>query len=108
MGGWRERVSPEIQVILDQLIEGSYEEHDAYKHAKNTANAQLWCALALIAKDNRELKKEVQELKELFLALKQKNRYLELMLKELSPQRKNEQADNSDAKEELKKFLKRI
>ena len=103
---WRSKVNPEIKEKLNLLIEESYQEHEAYKHAKNTANAQLWCALAILAKENESIKKEIEMVKQVLLGMKQKEKYLESTLKELVPQKKQE--GKEDPREELKKFLKRL
>lgn len=107
MTAWRESLSPEIKEELEKLLSLTAEQEKAYNRAKHPASAQLWCALALLAKENQTLNKEIQNLQQLFLILKQKAKYLEEALKEFSPKQKKEDS-GEDPKEELKKFLKRI
>ncbi len=83
MGSWRDSLSPKIKEELERLLSLTAEEEKAYKQAKYPSSAQLWCALALLAKENEKLSKDIWDLKELFLFTKHKTTSVEEALTKL-------------------------
>jgi len=52
---WRKKVDPQIAPHLEYHIEESAKQKEALNKAQNPANAQLWIALANLAKQANEL-----------------------------------------------------
>lgn len=109
MDNWRDYIDPLIKEHLEIIINEAVKQRSAYKKAKNTANAQIWCALAYMAKQNFELEQENKLLKKTMSDLNQKYRYLEKTLKDLFPQKKKrDENDKEDPAEALKSVLKKL
>ena len=93
MSNWRKNIDPLIKDHLESLVKESYRHRNAYKLAKNTANAQLWCSMALLQKQVFDLNLKVK--------------FLEKALMELS-QPKKMAKDEVDAAKELKAVLSKL
>jgi len=91
MTDWRDDVDPLIKEHLEAIISESYRHRTAYKNAKNTANAQLWCAVALLQK----------QLFDISLKIK----FLEKVIAEMNGKK---QKDDVDAAKALKEVLKKL
>ncbi len=55
MKTWREKVDPSIKDHLEVQIAEAAKHKEAYKEAKEPANAQLWCGIANLSKQISEL-----------------------------------------------------
>lgn len=111
MQTWRDDVEVLIRKHLEHLISKSVKQRNAYRKAKNTANAQLWCALAEIARINFELEQENKLFKKLIADLNQKYKFLEKSLKEIVPEEKKKNKNNEkeiDPAKALRDVLKKI
>ncbi len=108
MDNWRDDIDPLLREHLEIIINDAVKQRSAYKKAKNTANAQIWCALAYMAKQNFELEQENKLLKKTMSDLNQKYKYLEKTLKDLFPQKKKEEGNKDDPAEALKSVLKKL
>lgn len=82
---WRKNIDLSIKDHLEAQINEAAKHRKAYGLAKKPANAQLWCAIANLSK----------QIFDLHLKLN----YLERVLKDLMPKKKNEKL-----KKALKKF----
>jgi hypothetical protein len=60
--GWREEIDPLLRQHLEKVIEESYKQKNAFEKAKNKDIAQLWCAVAILSKDNFDLKLKIKYL----------------------------------------------
>lgn len=107
MNTWRDDVEPLLRDHLEILISESVKQRKAYKKAKKTANAQLWCALAYVAKQNFELQQENKLLQKALSELNQKYNFLEKSLKDLFP-KKQKKKDGVDPAKALKDVLKKL
>ncbi len=52
---WRKKVDLGIKDHLEMQIREAAKNSSAYKHAKNQADAQLWCAVANLSKQMFDL-----------------------------------------------------
>jgi hypothetical protein len=107
MNTWRDDVDPLLRDHLEIIISEAVKQRKAYRKAKKTANGQLWCAIAFLAKDNFELEQENKMLQKSVSDLNLKYKVLEKMLKELVPEKKKNKDDIDPAKA-LKDVLKRL
>ncbi|RME55416.1 hypothetical protein D6777_00685 [Candidatus Woesearchaeota archaeon] len=105
MGTWRDDVDPILREHLEIIISESVKQRNAYKKAKNTANGQIWCALAYLAKELFELEQENKVLQRNIKDLQDKYRLLEEVLKKSG---KLKQKDDIDPAKALKDVLKRL
>ena len=92
MGNWRENVDPLIREHLESLISESARHRAAYKDSKNTANAQMWCTMALLHKQVFDLNLKVK--------------FLEKALAETVGKKRKK--DDIDASKALTDVLKRL
>lgn len=91
MGNWRDEIDPLIREHLETLIAESVRHRKAYKNAKNTANAQLWCISAVLQKQ--------------IVDLSMKIKFLEKALKEMGTPKKK---GSIDAAKALKDVLRKL
>ncbi|MBI5797693.1 hypothetical protein HZA98_02185 [Candidatus Woesearchaeota archaeon] len=47
---WRDELDVQVREELDVLLQAVHKEKNAYLQAKSASNAQLWCALAVLAR----------------------------------------------------------
>lgn len=47
---WRDELDPQLKEELDLLLQAAHKEKNSYAHAKSPNIAQLWCALAVLAR----------------------------------------------------------
>lgn len=106
MPDWRNKLDPLLREYLDHLISESSAAKNAYAHAKNSSNAQLWVALSILARDNALLKQDNKALKELVAALNQKYKFLEKAVREINPKKLSK--DTEDPAKALKEVLKKL
>ena len=66
---WKELVCAPAQEILAELIERAKVHRCAYMQADDVKVAQLWCALAEITKDIKELQAKVARMEKAFKAI---------------------------------------
>lgn len=75
MPNWRTQVDPAIRNHLEMQIRESAKNRKAIEQAENKANAQLWCAIANLSKQNFNLELKLKYLEKLFAgSLKQKTK----------------------------------
>ncbi len=60
---WRDRLDPTLKEHFNELIKKVHSEKKAYTSAQNISQAQLWCALAVLAKEVSNLELQVKALK---------------------------------------------
>jgi len=60
---WRDTLDPILKEHFHDLITKVHAEKKAYTSAKNISHAQLWCALAVLAKEVSNLELHIKELK---------------------------------------------
>lgn len=89
---WRKKVDPLIASHLEYQIQESAKQKEALEEAQNPANAQLWIALATLAKQANELTLKMH--------------YLEKAVQEIV-QEKLKTTSKKD-EEEIKKAMKKI
>ncbi len=65
MTNWREKVDPMIKNHLEIQIKESMKNKEAIKESSNPANAQLWCAIANLSKQNFNLELRLKYLERL-------------------------------------------
>ena len=106
MHDWRAKLDPVLREYLDHLISETSQQKKAYSHAKNTSNAQLWVALAIIYRENELLYKENKSIKEMVLTLNQKYKFLEKVLREVNPKKSSK--DDIDPAKALKDVFKKL
>ncbi|MEA3378900.1 MAG: hypothetical protein U9Q69_04645 [Nanoarchaeota archaeon] len=107
MKTWRDDVDPLIRKHLEILISDSVKQRKAYKKAANTANAQLWCAIAELSKRNFELEQENKLFKKALANISQKYKFLEKSLKDILPKKKK-QKESTDPAQLLRDVLKKL
>jgi len=56
---WHEAVDPTLKEHLEELVKKVAREKKAYSIAKSPTKAQLWCALAVLAKEVSDLRLKV-------------------------------------------------
>lgn len=59
---WKESAHPKIKPFLTEIITRSREHRNAYKKSDNQRFAQLWCALAEVSKDIKNIEAKIQGL----------------------------------------------
>jgi hypothetical protein len=91
---WRSSVDPLIRDYLELLVSESAKQRHAYKGAKNTANGQLWCALAILSKQVFDMGLKIK--------------FLEKALKDLAPEKKPDKGEEVDPAQALRDALKKI
>ena len=109
---WRKNVDPIIKDYLDLQIRETIKFKQAYEKAKNKPNAQLWIAIANMAKHmfNLELKIKylegtIKDLNEKFLELTEKKP--EDVLRELEKEVKKKKVNRITKKNTIKKKAKK-
>ena len=95
---WRSKLDSDVRQYLDSQIKEAFKHRAAYSQAKNKANAQLWTAVALLAKQNFELVMKVNFLE----------RALQDMGKETSAKKYVRPKMTKEEEEEIKKVLNKI
>ncbi len=106
MHDWRHKLDPVLKEYLEHLVHESSSERKAYAHSKKPGEAQLWVALAMLARENAQLKQENKSFKELALTLNQKYKFLEKVMREINP--KKVPKDNEDPAKALKDVLRKL
>lgn len=89
---WRDNISPLLKDYFEKLLALTDTEKQAFLSSKDKKNAQLWCALTILYKENSDLKNRLN--------------ILERALKD-SLNKKSKKKDTDPAKE-LKKVLKKL
>lgn len=59
---WRDAVDPVLKDHLEEIVRKVANEKRAYTAAKSPTKAQLWCALAVLAKEVSDLQLKVDHL----------------------------------------------
>lgn len=59
---WKGFLSASDERALNEFLERIAEYRPAYKNAENVKNAQLWCAVLEVLKQNRKLQERVRRL----------------------------------------------
>lgn len=85
---WRDYVDLDVKDHLEMQIAESSKQKHAYKKAKNSSNAQLWCAIANLSKQIFNLNLKIT--------------YLEKRLQEVSEKKPTKKAKR------LKKGIKKL
>ena len=89
---WRDNISPLLKDYFEKLLTLTDTEKQAFLSSKDKKNAQLWCALTIMYKENSDLKNRLN--------------ILERALKD-SLNKKSKKKDTDPAKE-LKKVLEKL
>lgn len=89
---WRKKVDPQISPHLEFHIEESAKQKEALSKAQNPANAQLWIALANLAKQANELTLKLN--------------YLEKAVREMVQDKLKTTSKRDE--EEIKKYMKKV
>ena len=89
---WRKKVDSQIAPHLEHHIEESSKQKEALEEAQNPANAQLWIALANLAKQANELTLKMH--------------YLEKAVQDLTKDKLKTTSKKDE--QEIQKFMKKI
>lgn len=89
---WRKKVDPQIAPHLEYHIEESAKQKEALEQSQNPANAQLWIALANLAKQANELTLKLN--------------YLEKAVQEMVQEKLKTTSKRDE--EEIKKIMKKV
>jgi len=66
---WRNKVDPAIRNHLELQVRESAKNRKAIEQAENKANAQLWCAIANLSKQNFSLELKLKYIERLLADL---------------------------------------
>ncbi len=92
MPNWRNQVDPAIRNHLEIQVRESAKNRGAIEQAPNEANAQLWCAIANLSKQNFNLELKIK--------------YLERLLSDLL--KSKTKSKGKKEREEIDKILKSL
>ena len=59
---WRDKLDPTLKEHFNDLLKKVHPEKEAYLSAQNISQAQLWCAIAVLMKENSDLQLQVKHL----------------------------------------------
>ncbi|MDD5254324.1 MAG: hypothetical protein PHG05_04490 [Candidatus Nanoarchaeia archaeon] len=59
---WREKVDPLLRQHLEKQIKESFKQKEAFSSSKKPDISQLWIAIALLSKENFDLKLKIKYL----------------------------------------------
>lgn len=71
---WRKHVNPELREYLEKEVRATFAYKKAYDNADNKGNAQLWIALANMAKQLNQLQRKYESVEQSLRELEDKAR----------------------------------